>query len=746
MEWLPFSAWNWIAAIVAVGFVGIVWQTLRTPQGPPRGQRVLWLALRAAVLVLALLILLHPHRTERHEFREPLDVAVILDDSASMRLRDEPGGPTRWEQLKQELSALQALGAEGIRLRWYGFADTAQPLSNPEALSMSGADSRIDKALETVLGDERVRDLGAVILVSDGQVEDEAAARKAAALFGQAGIRLSTRLLGTPEEAPDLRLSDIKAGQASLYRPELRLTGTLHAPGFIGRKVLLRVRCEDRIIHERLVPINVAATPLDESFETPFKGFQRYEVELRPEVGERLADNNRVVFGADAQDRKIRVINMEGTPRAGHHLENALETDPDIEVISFYFPQSGSFEAARKIPFAIDADGRKNYNIAHPSKGYPTTLEDMLTYDVVINSDIFKEAFTSEQLDLTVALVEEHGGGFVMVGGTTAFGAGHYDETVIDKLMPVDVYGNEGYKYGSFGLEVPDEMLSHPIMAMSTSIAETADIWRRQFPGFSGLNTVNRAKPGARVLAFNRERSNEYGPLVVFAVQQIGRGRTMAFTSDTTQARGSRFHTRFGTSEDANIYYRRFWVQAVRWLAADRIRRKSGDLSVQLDRQTAVPGQAVAVRIPFPLSDPDAEVTLELGEAPIELQRDELSRSLHAEIPLPADGEWVFTARMPRPGLDPLFAHALVHVLPDNREQQSTAANAALMAELAGIGGGHVLTDDLATWSLEVDREGSRIIEYGRRAAWDRLWVLALLIALLTIEWGLRRRWIGVAA
>ena len=70
----------------------------------------------------------------------------------------------------------------------------------------------------------------------------------------------------------------------------------------------------------------------------------------------------------------------------------------------------------------------------------------MLTYDVVINSDIYKEAFTPEQLDLTVALVEEHGGGFVMVGGTTAFGAGHYDETVIDKLMPVDCYGNEGFK------------------------------------------------------------------------------------------------------------------------------------------------------------------------------------------------------------------------------------------------------------------------------------------------------------
>ena len=40
---------------------------------------------------------------------------------------------------------------------------------------------------------------------------------------------------------------------------------------------------------------------------------------------------------------------------------------------------------------------------------------------VPASSDIFKEAFTSDPPDMTVSLVEEHGGGFVMVGGHTAF-------------------------------------------------------------------------------------------------------------------------------------------------------------------------------------------------------------------------------------------------------------------------------------------------------------------------------------
>lgn len=748
MEWSIYPAWNWIAVGVCAVFAVIAWRTLRAPHGPSIGLRWLWLVLRGALLALLLAILLHPHRVDRREFREPQDLAVLLDDSASMSLRDATDSPPRIEQVKQLAKTMSGLADGGTRLRWYRFAEDARSATGADDLTASGRDSRVDKALETVLGDERTRDLGAVILVSDGQTPDPEAARRAARLYQQAAVPLYTVVVGTPEESADLALSGLNAAQESLYSRRVRLTGTLNGPGFSGREVTLRVQCEGRVVHESARTIAGDTQPFELIFETPFTGFHRYQVEVLPLEGERLSDNNTGVVGAEIVERKIRVINMEGTPGAGHWLENALESDPDIEVTSLFFPQSGSFEASRKIPFTIDADGRKVYNIAHPIKGYPRTLQDMLNYDVIINSDIFKEAFTPEQLDLTVALVEEHGGGFVMVGGHTAFGAGHYDETVIDKLMPVDVYGNEGMEQRGFKLQVPEEMLDHPVMAMGATREETARIWKESFPGFSGLNTVNRAKPGARVLAFNAGKSNNYGPLVVFAVQQIGRGRTMAFTSDTTQSWGSQFHTRFGTPADTTLYYRRFWNQAVRWLAADRIRRKSGELKLSLDRNVAVPGETVDVRIPFPPTYPNAVATLKIGPpgedpVPVDLIRDDVSRGWHAQIPLKDRGEWIFTASLPRTGLDPLFSHALVNVVPDTREFASTAANRELMAELARLGGGRLLGGDPETWSVSVDPRGSRIIEYGRRAIWDRWWVMALMLVLLTLEWGLRRRWIG---
>jgi len=230
MEWTPFTAWNWLATAVVAIFVALVWRTLQARHGPPIGRRLLWLLLRGALLAIVLAILLHPHDVQRSEFREPRDVAIVMDDSASMNLRDKPGGSTRLEQLKADAEQLQKLADSHTRLRWYRFDAVAQTASGPEALTARGRTSQIGKALEGVLGDERTRDLGAVVLLSDGQTVDPDAARHAARLLGHADIPLFTRVIGTPEEAPDLRLSDLAGTQESLYSPRLRVTGTLHGP------------------------------------------------------------------------------------------------------------------------------------------------------------------------------------------------------------------------------------------------------------------------------------------------------------------------------------------------------------------------------------------------------------------------------------------------------------------------------------------------------------------------------------
>ena len=58
--------------------------------------------------------------------------------------------------------------------------------------------------------------------------------------------------------------------------------------------------------------------------------------------------------------------------------------------------------------------------VDNPRLGYPTTRQELFEYDVVICSDIARTAFTPEQLEWTVELVAQRGGGFVMIGGNAA--------------------------------------------------------------------------------------------------------------------------------------------------------------------------------------------------------------------------------------------------------------------------------------------------------------------------------------
>jgi hypothetical protein len=68
-------------------------------------------------------------------------------------------------------------------------------------------------------------------------------------------------------------------------------------------------------------------------------------------------------------------------------------------------------------------------------------------------------------------------------------------------------------------------------------------------------------------------KSNNYGPLVVVAVQQTGRGRAMAFASDTTQSWGSRFHTILEQDRPFRVWGWAADAEAEDWTAGMRKRK-----------------------------------------------------------------------------------------------------------------------------------------------------------------------------
>ena len=117
---------------------------------------------------------------------------------------------------------------------------------------------------------------------------------------------------------------------------------------------------------------------------------------------------------------------------------------------------------------------------------------------------------------------------------------------------------------------------------------------RGQLPPIRGNVVVEKPKAGASVLLTHARRPGPDGsPQIVLAVQNYGKGRSAAFTADTTYLW---YLPLRGMGQESP--YNRFWGQLVRWLAgADVKRRQQGPgLEAMLNRSVYELGDALSVK------------------------------------------------------------------------------------------------------------------------------------------------------
>jgi len=370
----------------------------------PWPRRILFLMLRIGSIALVLFLLADPHRISRETFREPREIAVLVDASKSMAFTDTPGQTSRWKEAREFIDSVVARSGVSENFRLYTFGSQLKAVPSIPVEEPTDTTSHFSTAIDELLNQPREVPLGAVVVVSDGQFADPVACANTALKLRRAGIPLFFFGSGTEVEEPDVRIEGANGYQVIPFEPRLRLDLTLLSPGFTDRETTVSIRREGRLLYERKIQLNGSQQDLSIDFDSPFQGFHEYTVSVSEQPGERLSGNNEFQFGADLRDEKIRVVYMEGTDNASHTLESALEEDPHIEVTSLYFPQNRDIESAKKFPYRTDAEGRRVYNVAHPDRGFPVDMESLLEYDVIINSDIYREAFTPEQLENTVAL------------------------------------------------------------------------------------------------------------------------------------------------------------------------------------------------------------------------------------------------------------------------------------------------------------------------------------------------------
>jgi uncharacterized membrane protein len=757
LKWLVISAALSAAAVV----LSYSWAKGRAS----RWLRLSLAAVRWVVITGLVLCLLDPQWIDAIKHQQKSRIAVLLDTSRSMGIKDIPqsrlAAAQRWLQNEFASAAPADVGID-----YYTFNQTLAPLNSIASATATGDATGLADALQGLLAAPRDDPLAGVLVCSDGIENVARDPESVARLYHRKGIPLHTLTVGTTNDVQDIILESVQVKRAVPNQAPTRIGISLRSAGYRDQVVPVEILHANRVVASAQLKLKDGPQRVELDFTPRDRGFQVYEVKIPVQNGEWLATNNRRVFGLDVLDPTIRVIYMEGTPQQGgspmpewKYLKDALESDPNIKVKTLYrrFGSNGQFLNT------IDADpetGEHIYPVEHPTKGFPHTMAELLKYDVVIHSDIRTDSFSGEQLQNMARLVEEFGGGFVMIGGNSAFGKGGYHRTILDKIIPVAMEQENDSHARSISLRVPSSALAHPVMAIGSTRQETEQIWKEKFPTLYGCNLVDRAKPGAVVLGVDGAARNQYGPRLLLAVQNIGKGRSMAFTSDTTRTWGRDFETIWGEPINPALpltegncdsrYYRQFWVNAVRWLAAGRIGKTNSPVTLELAESYCASGEKVAASVKVrgndlaPVGNADVALCLSTtGQTNVIIPAayDRVNQAYEADLAPPSDGTFTVTASATMIGKKLGEDRQLLVCESGDREMADLRANPELMANLARISGGKTfsLSEQHPQLSGVFGTPAPASIEYRHTPLWDKWWWLSLILVLLTLEWSARR-------
>jgi uncharacterized membrane protein len=735
-----------------------------------RGRPSRWLriglgGLRWITMAVLIFCLLDPEWVKAIKRQQKSRVAVLLDTSRSMGIKDPRqrlAAAKDWVQ--QEFAPAVP---PNFRANYYTFSETLNPSPSVSSAQATGEATGIADALEDLLSFPSDDPLTGVVICSDGienlRKDPEALART----YRHKGIPIHTLTIGSTNERQDVIVDNVQVRRVVPNQAPTKVTVDLRSPGFADRTIPVQILQRNQLVAAADVSLTGGAQKAEIEFTPRQKGFQTYEVRVPPQPGEWLTTNNRRRFGLEVIDPTIRVLYMEGTPQQPNspipewkYLKSALESDPEIKVTTLY----REFGANGKHLHTVDTDpdtGEKIYPVEHPTHGFPHTLAGLLEYDVIIHSDIRKESFTSKELANMARLVEEYGGGFVMIGGNSAFGKGGYHRTILDRIIPVAMQQENDSLARPFHMQVPSAVWTHPIIALGRSQAETELIWTKKFPLLYGCNLVDRAKPGAVVLGYDPASHNAHGPRLILAVQNVGRGRSMAFTSDTTRTWGKDFETIWGEKinpalplSEANCdsrYYRQFWVNAVRWLAANRIGRTNSAVTLELAQSYCRPNEKVTASVKVRDQElreiTTAQVTLLAsadGKTNVTVRAvfDGATRSYVADLRLSRPADYRITAMATAQGASLGNDRQLLVCEESDREMSDLRAKPDLMASLARLSGGKILSlsdTDPAALNAVFYNAPPVTVEYRRDPLWDQSWWLAAVLGLLSVEWAVRR-------
>lgn len=681
--------------------------------------RLIWP--KVAVTLLLVLALFEPVWNVRETAGVRGALMVLVDTSASMGVADDGGAP-RLDRARRIAEGLRGSLPEGLAMDVREFDIGVRKSGEPVAAALAGG-TDIGGCLAVLEQKGELSSAAGVVLLTDGGDEALDEVRAPPVPVHVVGIGSS------PEGWNDVAIDQLQAPATvevgAGFDVEVGLSARARDAGFAAGLSSAEVRIEAEGVAEPVgsqrVDLSRKRARVRFRIEEQEAGLRRFRAVVMPLGGELSGLNNARPFAVNVQKRSLRVLYF--TRELGVEfkaLRAELGRDPGIAFTALFRTVSERF--------TIQGDRFLGDEVL--AAGFPRKSEDLALFDCVLIGSFEAGDWREDQMRALLGFVEG-GGGVAFLGGEKSFAGGGYDKTPMAPLFPWRIEeGEPSLLAGAFPVSIAAVGSGHPVVAGLD----------RAFSGGPGLASVNLPgplRPGALALVEAQARDRT---VAVVAVQSYGRGRVLGVASNT-QWQWAR------AGEVMRLGYGVFWRQAVRFLSG---KEEGGRvLSVSWDKERYRPGETAVATLRLG-ADRDAEAvrlapSLVLGgeSRPVSLEAAGSDRRASAvQMRFGERGTYDFRVSV-------YEGEQLLEVyereipveshLPEGSRLEVDGGGLARLAERSG--GTYVAEAEAVGLGKEfAARLGVKTVVKELPLAQAGPYFVVLVLALLALEWWLRRR------
>jgi uncharacterized membrane protein len=726
-----------VVVVTALG-LALAWAYSRARGKSTPRDRIVLTVVRAAILGIAGFALLRPSLLLSTAVPMQNAVAILIDDSRSMRIADVEGR-TR-AQVAQRLlgtkdSSLARALSERFQLRYYRFSSLAEPVSDGSALTFAGGRTHLSAALDRARQDLSTTPLAGVVVVTDGADNSASSLAEPLLALRTRNLPVYTIGVGASRFDRDIEITRVEIPHAALRGTALIANVVVSQRGFGGRKVQLVAEDGGGIVASQEVTLrgDGEESPVRMRVVTGDTGPRQLRFRIAPLDGELIVDNNSRDALVTVSDATEKILYVEGEPRFElKFMRRAIRDDENLRLVALQRTAENKF-LRLGVEDSLDLVA-----------GFPKTREELFKYRAVILGSVEAAFFTLEQLRMLADFVGERGGGLLLLGGRRSFAEGGYADTPLADVMPVEVArtganNSEEYLAELYVSPTPAGAM-HPATQFAATDKESLERWK-SMPALTTVNRIGRAKPGAIALLVGRDSAGRTDGQVVLAHQRYGRGKVIAFPVQDSWV--WQMDARISVED---VTHETFWKQMLRWLVSDvpeRVTTAAPD--------HVVPGEAVALR-----AQVNDESFLSVNGASVNasiVAPDGSPIDVPFEWVVDKDGEYRANFTANEPGLyrlkvsarvgDSVITSAEDYVVARDTQQEMFAAaqRPALLQRIARETGGRYYTaqnaEGLARDIVHTD-SGTTVTE--QLDLWDMPIVFVTLLSLIAAEWLLRRK------